>query len=130
MMKCSTDQSGCVSRCLKIALLALAGIAAVTWVVMQLWNCLLPDLFIGVSPIGYWQALGVLALCRILFGGLRGACHDHWRERRAHWASLTPEERQELKGRFHGRWSHCASAGKIEAAADRGNTDDKPAGGA
>ena len=36
-------------------------------IVMQLWNWLLPSL-VGVRPITFWQALGLLALCRILFG--------------------------------------------------------------
>ncbi len=36
--------------------------------VMVLWNAILPDL-IGVKLIGYWQALGLLLLCKILFGG-------------------------------------------------------------
>lgn len=124
MMKCSSDQSSCVSRCLKIGLLAVAGIAAVTWVVMQLWNCLLPDLFAGVSRIGYWQALGLLVLSRILFGGLRGP--GHWRGRRGHGESLTPEERQQLKGRFGSRWSSCCSSSKAEAPTNGGETGDKP----
>src|SRR5258708_14152629 len=38
-------------------------------VVMHLWNWLLPPLF-GWRTLGFWQALGLLALCRILFGGL------------------------------------------------------------
>src|SRR5579862_3066294 len=38
-------------------------------VVMHLWNWLLPPLF-GWRMLGFWQALGLLALCRILFGGL------------------------------------------------------------
>jgi len=130
MMKCSTNKSGCASRCIKIGLWAVAGIAAVTWVVMQLWNCLLPDLFAGVSRIGYWQALGLLALSRILFGGLRGGGHGHWRARRAHWESLTPEERQQLKGRFHSRWSRCCASSKAEAPESAGSTGDKPAGSA
>ena len=37
-------------------------------VVQQLWNWLLPALF-GWRQITFWQALGMLALCRILFGG-------------------------------------------------------------
>ena len=119
MKKCATDKSGCAARCVKIGLLAVAGIGAVTWIVMQLWNYLLPDLFAGVSPIGYWQALGVLALSRILFGGLRGGCSSHWRERRAHWESLTPEERQQLKGHFRSRWNSCCPSSKTE--------EDKPA---
>lgn len=129
-MKCATDKARCATRCLKIALLAAAGVAAVAWVVMQLWNCLLPDLFAGVSRIGYWQALGVLVLSRILFGGLRGGCGSHWRERRARWESMTPEEREQLKGRFHGRWSMCCSSNRAEAPADAGDAGEKPAGGA
>jgi hypothetical protein len=35
---------------------------------MHLWNWLLPPLF-GWRQITFWQALGILALCRILFGG-------------------------------------------------------------
>jgi len=124
MNKCATDKSRCVSRGIKIGLLIAAGIAAVTWVVMQLWNCLLPDLFIGISPISYGQAFGVLVLSRILFGGLRGCGHAHWRERHAYRESLTPEERQSLKGRFASRWSHCCTTGKNEVAT---TPDDKPA---
>jgi len=124
-MYCSTEKSGCVSRCLKIGLMVVAGIAALTWVVMQLWNCLLPDLFLGVSPIGYWQALGVLALSRILFGGLRCGGHGHWRERRERWEKMTPEERAQLKSRFRSRWSACCASDKREEAAP---ADDKPAG--
>ncbi len=37
-------------------------------VVKQLWNWLLPPLF-GWRQVTFWQALGILALCRILFGG-------------------------------------------------------------
>ena len=40
-------------------------------IVMQLWNWLLPSLF-GWRQITFWQALGILVLCRILFGGLGG----------------------------------------------------------
>ena len=36
--------------------------------VMFLWNMLLPQV-IHVTIINYWQALGLMVLCRILFGG-------------------------------------------------------------
>lgn len=122
-MKCSTEKPTCVARCLKIGLLAVAGIGVVAWGVMLLWNCLLPDLFAGVSRIGYWQALGLLVLSRILFGGLRGGGHGRWRKQRAHWESLTPEERQQFKGRFRSRWC-CTPSGQAEVPA---GADDKPA---
>jgi hypothetical protein len=37
-------------------------------VVMYLWNWLMPELF-GLRTITFWKSLGLLALCRILFGG-------------------------------------------------------------
>ena len=37
-------------------------------VVQWLWNWLLPDL-LGLRRVTFWEALGLLALCRILFGG-------------------------------------------------------------
>ena len=110
-MNCSSEKSGCTSRCLKIGLLVVAGIAALGAVVMLLWNWLMPELFIGARSIDYCQALGVLVLSKILFGGFRGGCHGRWHERRARWESMTPEERAELKGRFHGRWGNwCKSS--------------------
>src|SRR5579864_1699235 len=37
-------------------------------IVLHLWNWLLPPLF-GWHQITFWEALGLLLLCRILFGG-------------------------------------------------------------
>lgn len=37
------------------------------YVVMWLWNWLMPQIF-GLPIIGYWQAIGLLALAKILFG--------------------------------------------------------------
>lgn len=44
----------------------VAGVAF-TFAVMLLWNWLMPLLF-GITVITFWQALGVLALSKILFG--------------------------------------------------------------
>jgi hypothetical protein len=68
-------------------------------VVLQLWNWLLPPLF-GVPEVTFWQALGILALCRILFGGFgdptRG--RSEWRRRTAEpWGRLSPEEQARLR---------------------------------
>src|SRR5260370_42524439 len=51
-------------------------------IVLHLWNWLLPPLF-GWQQITFWQALGLLALCRILFGGLgsHGSGPPHFRPR-------------------------------------------------
>ena len=51
---------------------AILGIVVVSAIggglVLQLWNWLMPSIF-GWPQITFWQALGLLALCRILFGG-------------------------------------------------------------
>jgi hypothetical protein len=65
-------------------------------VVMHLWNWLLPPLF-GWKMLTFWQALGLLVLCRVLFGGLGG----HGPGPRRHWdrrcRRMTPEERQKFR---------------------------------
>jgi len=85
---------------------AVIALAVLSWVVMLLWNALLPSLF-GVRPLHYLQAAGLLVLSRILLGGLRGH-HGPWRHRgwRERWQSLTPEERERLREKYgrHCRW--------------------------
>jgi hypothetical protein len=76
-----------MSRRLKliaIAPLAILGILFIGFiageVVMRLWNWLLPPLF-GWRQVTFWQALGVLALCRILFGGHGMGRSRSWRRK-------------------------------------------------
>jgi hypothetical protein len=71
-------------------------------VVRLLWNWLLPALF-GWRQITFWQALGLLALCRILFGGVGG--HGfRGRGYRRRWEKMTPEEREKFR---QGMRSRC-----------------------
>lgn len=52
----------------------LAGIAFALlfgYGIMWLWNWLMPEIF-GLTEIGYWQAVGILVLAKVLFGGLGG----------------------------------------------------------
>lgn len=56
-------------------------------VVQWLWNWLLPDIF-ALRRVTFWEALGLLALCRILFGGFGkggGATHHRGPERHRPW---------------------------------------------
>ena len=75
-------------------------------VVRLLWNWLLPPLF-GWRAITFWQALGMLALCRILFGGYgsHGSIRSNIRRRmEERCANMTPEEREQLRQRMRARW--------------------------
>jgi len=70
-------------------------------VVLKLWNWLLPPIF-GWRQITFWQAVGLLALCRILFGGFgRRGYHRssfRWRlQRWKRWQHRTPEERERFR---------------------------------
>jgi hypothetical protein len=89
-------------------------------VVLHLWNWLLPPLF-GWRQITFWQALGILALCRILFGG-----HSWHRSGRPNFrrrmrmegrcGQMTPEERERFRQGMRARWgfgpSSSASTGE------------------
>jgi hypothetical protein len=72
---------------------------------MHLWNWLLPELF-GWRPIGFWQALGLLVLCRILFGGFgcHGSGSSRMQRRMAErWERMIPEEREKFRHDMRGR---------------------------
>ena len=56
---------------LKVLLIVLLAATVFSFVVMWLWNRLMPVIF-GLHAISFWQALGLLVLSRILFGGFRG----------------------------------------------------------
>ena len=76
------------------ALLILVGIAVLGWMVMTLWNWVIPALFIGGRSIDYLHAMGLLILSRILFGGFRGHGGCHGRRHCRRWQQMTPEERE------------------------------------
>lgn len=68
-------------------------ISIFTEIVFHLWNWLVPALFHLGALTSFWQAIGLMILCWILFGGLRGLraggmrYHGHRRDRweRARW---------------------------------------------
>ena len=65
----------------KFVLFVVVAIAVYSVALMALWNWLVPTLF-DLPRITYWQALGLLGLSRILFGGFRGRRKLGWRHRR------------------------------------------------
>lgn len=73
--------------------------------VMFLWNHVLA-VVLNISTVNFWQALGILALSKILFGGFRGA---HWGRHKwkhdmvQHWDKMTPEEREKFKEEWKNR---------------------------
>jgi hypothetical protein len=84
-------------RALRIAAAVAVAIAAAGLVVMALWNWLIPPL-IGWHALSFVQALGLLVLCRLLFGGLRG--RGPWRHGR--WRQMSDAERERFRQEM--RW--------------------------
>jgi hypothetical protein len=85
-------------------------------VVMHLWNWLLPPLF-GWRMLGFWQALGLLLLCRILFGGLHhgGPGRRGGRGFRGGCRHMSPEEREKFRKAMAEGYDVGAGAGERAA---------------
>ena len=82
-----------------IAPVAILAMAIFGFVVMSLWNWLVPAVF-GGPTVTYWQAFGMLILARILVGGLGGGHSDNKHGRRRmmdQWEQMTPEEREKFR---------------------------------
>jgi hypothetical protein len=78
-------------------------VAIISMAVMLLWNWLIPELFNG-KMINYWQALGILALARLLTG-LGKVSSEHWKHKmRNGWHSLPDDEKARLREKFRDRW--------------------------
>jgi Ca2+/H+ antiporter, TMEM165/GDT1 family len=102
-------------RAIFFPLIGIAALVLFPYVIMLLWNALLPVLF-HIAEINFWQALGILILSRILFGGFKGAfrhrygnCYGHhnhmgpWRQR---WMNMSEEERAKMKEEWQKRCGH------------------------
>jgi len=103
----------------------IAAIVLFTVVVMGLWNAILPAV-LGVKTITFIQALGILLLSKILFGGFRGGWrggrHHEWKQNmKDKWDTMTPDQRDrfkaEWKNRCGGRWGMKTPNDTTEKAA-------------
>lgn len=88
-----------------VAALLLGGL-----LVMLLWNAILPEVT-SVGLLGYWQAVGLLLLSRILFGNWGGKPggrnpKQHWQRKKAwreKWMNMSEEERAQFKEKWRKR---------------------------
>jgi hypothetical protein len=109
-------------RLIFFAPMALIGMVLFAFIggelVMRLWNWLMPSLF-GWPRVSLEQALGLLALCRILFGGTGWfggngwSGRSTWRRRMSErWEKMTPEERERMRQGWRGQWGFVPPAGE------------------
>ena len=104
-----------VLRVLKILVMVTLAATLFSFVVMWLWNRLMPSLF-GLHVLSFWQALGLLILSKILFSGFHGrpGFSRDWRMRFIrHWDQMTPEQREAFRAGLRGG---CGPEGPAPAA--------------
>ena len=98
----------------KFGLFGIAGMILFTFVVMWLWNWLVPELFNG-PVLGYWQTLGLLVLSKILFSGIgKGEFGSQSREPDY---KCPPEHRDKWRRKFeekmNGKVGHQEDDGEV-----------------
>ena len=106
---------------LKCVLAVTVAVLFFAWITFLLWNWLVPVLFAG-PVISYWQALGLLALTKILFFGIGGrrSCNNGTDSPQRYWkhrfyekmSSLSPEEREAFKKKMQDKW--CSASDKTK----------------
>jgi hypothetical protein len=105
MMKMRDRITSRIVKALMFVVFAPLFVLLFGFIVMRLWNWLMPALF-GWHALTFWQAIGVLILSRILFGGVHGrrGGRMHWRHRmRERWEKMSPEEREKFRQTMRGR---------------------------
>lgn len=101
----------CFIKIVKIVVCVSIALLGFTYVVMRLWNGLIPELFNG-PVLSFCQALGLLVLSKIFFGSCGkwgGSCGDGYRNK-TKWrskieeklAGMSPEEKEKFKNSFRG----------------------------
>ncbi len=96
-----------IFKALKFVVLILLATAVFGEVVMHLWNWLMPEIF-GLRTLNFAQALGLLILTKLLFGGFHrhgGGGGRRWkRDMEERFSKMTPEERDRFRSGMRGRW--------------------------
>jgi hypothetical protein len=107
-----------IKKIIGFSLLGILAVALLGYTVMFLWNHVLVTV-ISVSVINFWQAMGILVLSKILFGGFnsRSRCSNcksgHWKnEMKEKWQGMSEEERDKIKEEWRNR---CRIWKKAEA---------------
>jgi hypothetical protein len=101
-----------IKKGLMILVFGFIAILVFGLVVMGLWNAILPAVT-GVKTITFIQALGILLLSKILFGGFGGGRHrgswrnrGKWMQMKEKFSGMTPEEREKFKAEWKNKCGH------------------------
>ncbi len=88
-MDCTLHIAGCIALC-------IGGFLLVGYLIKMLWNWLLPNIT-NIKRITYLQALGILILARLLFGGFGPMGVKCFSDRQCGWKN----------SECSGKWDGC-----------------------
>ena len=99
-------------KAIMILLFASVILSGFSLIVMGIWNAVLVNV-VSVHAISFWQALGIFALSKILFGGFPGGRFG-WRKgggrwgrdmegMREKWMTMSDEEKEKFKQEWKNR---------------------------
>lgn len=96
----------------KFLVFGIVMLAVIGLVTQLLWNWLVPALFAG-PVLSFWQALGLLALTKILFWSF-GKGGGHWRRHNGlwggywaqKWQGMSDEDREKFKQKMKEKWCY------------------------
>jgi hypothetical protein len=107
-----------IVRVLRIIPIVIIAATVFGEVVMRLWNWLMPAIF-GMRTLTFAQALGLLLLTKILFGGFHRHSGGRGWKRHMHdrWTNMTPEERERFRIGMRG-WRECGFGRPAETTSE------------
>ncbi len=96
----------------KFMVFGIAGMIAFTFLMMWLWNWLVPEVFNG-PVLTYWQTLGLLVLSKILFSGIgKGSSHKS-RHSRYHDCRDSDRWKKKFEAKMNGKTENTESDGDV-----------------
>jgi hypothetical protein len=108
-----------VWKAVKVLVMIAIAVTLLGEVVMRLWNWLMPSLF-HLPAITFVQALGLLVLSKLLFGGFHRHSGGHgWKRGMSQrWEQMSQEERERFRAGLKSRrgWCRPTETGSESAA--------------
>ena len=101
MIQTNYKSKGGPKRFFMFLLFVAAALLALGAIVMLLWNAILPPL-LNINHINYWQAVGLVVLCKILFSSFRPGRSSgrppfgrtYWKDK---WATMSEDDKAKFK---------------------------------
>jgi len=118
-----------VTTVLKYATMAIVFMLVMGYVVMFLWNWIMPDL-LGLPLLTFWKALGLLLLAKLLFGFGGGHDKGHWKgKKESFWkermkdkmAGMSEEERVKYRAKMSECWQKYLDEEQCQESVESGN---------